>query len=405
MLTPYAYAHSDDNGDVPGTGNPNYLDYTNAGQNIGPSIQPDSLRLEVNALLRPDSSLDLNPFARMILHGNAGASYGGTGTIFDYGYGISPEPYYTFHFLDQSVIEKTFQARVRLDSVPRHADREAAAVSQLHLRIRPERRAERGDDSAQQLSRRRREVHVLTGGAWQSSSSSRRRSETWKTSRSAPFASSGSLNALACEDTRHTRILFEAHGITSPRIILSYREKNESQAESRIIGLLKEGLSVGICSDAGYPGDQRRRLPAHLPGSRRGVRYRGNPRGRGRGAGADLLRAPHLQLHLQGLSAAKTRACGARFLTQDKDQPHTLVFYESPFRVAALLRDALEVYGDRRAAVCIELTKKFERIHRGTLSELLARFKDSHDQGRGHRGRRGQSPEVHRTGRPRTMFD
>jgi 16S rRNA (cytidine1402-2'-O)-methyltransferase len=66
-----------------------------------------------------------------------------------------------------------------------------------------------------------------------------------------------------------------------------------------------------------------------------------------------------------------------RFLTQDKDQPHTLIFYESPFRVAALLRDALEVYGDRRAAVCIELTKKFERIHRGTLSELCAQFTDT----------------------------
>ncbi|MGO9308851.1 MAG: hypothetical protein ACLQDL_07505, partial [Spirochaetia bacterium] len=84
--------------------------YTNAGQSIGTSIQPDSLRLEVNALMRPDDTLDLNPFARMILHGNAGAYYGGTGTIFDYGYGISPEPYYTFHFLDQAVLEKTFQA-------------------------------------------------------------------------------------------------------------------------------------------------------------------------------------------------------------------------------------------------------------------------------------------------------
>ena len=44
--------------------------------------------------------------------------------------------------------------------------------------------------------------------------------------------------------------------------------------------------------------------------------------------------------------------------------------------MSALLRDALEVYGDRRAAVCIELTKKFERVHRGTLSELNAKFKD-----------------------------
>jgi hypothetical protein len=108
MVAPYAYAHNNDNGDTPGQAN--YLNYTNSGQNIGPSLQPDSLRLEINALLRPGSSLDLSPFARMILHGNAGAYYGGTGTIFDYGYGVSPEPYSTFHFLDQSVIEKTFQA-------------------------------------------------------------------------------------------------------------------------------------------------------------------------------------------------------------------------------------------------------------------------------------------------------
>jgi hypothetical protein len=109
MVTPYTYTHTNDNGDK--TGDPNYLDYTNAGQNIGPSIQPDSLRVEINALLRPETFLDLSPFARMILHGNAGAYYsGGTGTIFDNGFNQSPAPYSTFHFLDQSVIEKTFQA-------------------------------------------------------------------------------------------------------------------------------------------------------------------------------------------------------------------------------------------------------------------------------------------------------
>ena len=62
----------------------------------------------------------------------------------------------------------------------------------------------------------------------------------------------GELHALACEDTHHTRILFEAHGIASPRIILSYRERNEEQAEARVVGFLKQGLTVGVCSDAGY---------------------------------------------------------------------------------------------------------------------------------------------------------
>jgi hypothetical protein len=66
--------------------------------------------VEINALIRPETFLDFNPFARMILHGDAGAYYGGTGTIFDNGYTVSPEPYSTWRFLDQSVIEKTFQA-------------------------------------------------------------------------------------------------------------------------------------------------------------------------------------------------------------------------------------------------------------------------------------------------------
>jgi len=58
----------------------------------------------------------------------------------------------------------------------------------------------------------------------------------------------------------------------------------------------------------------------------------------------------------------------------EKDAPHTLIFFESPFRIAVLLRDALEVLGDREAAVCFELTKHHERVLRGPLSELYARF-------------------------------
>jgi 16S rRNA (cytidine1402-2'-O)-methyltransferase len=186
----------------------------------------------------------------------------------------------------------------------------------------------------------------------------------------------GELTALACEDTRHTRILFEAHGIASPRIILSYREKNEQQAESKILGLLKEGLSVGICSDAGYPGisDAGYRLISRAV--EEGFEIEVLP---GAGALEPALLSSGLPTSSFTFKGFPPRKPGVRrrFLTQDKDQPHTLVFYESPFRVAALLRDALAVYGDRRAAVCIELTKKFERIHRGTLSELCAQFTDT----------------------------
>jgi 16S rRNA (cytidine1402-2'-O)-methyltransferase len=61
-----------------------------------------------------------------------------------------------------------------------------------------------------------------------------------------------------------------------------------------------------------------------------------------------------------------------RFLEVDRASPHTLVFYESCYRIAALVEDALAVYGDRKAAAANDLTKKFEKVRRGTLSQLQA---------------------------------
>ena len=56
--------------------------------------------------------------------------------------------------------------------------------------------------------------------------------------------------------------------------------------------------------------------------------------------------------------------------------PHTLVFYESPFRVGKFLEEAAQVFGERQAAVCLEITKQFERCSRGTLPMLASEFAD-----------------------------
>ena len=70
------------------------------------------------------------------------------------------------------------------------------------------------------------------------------------------------------------------------------------------------------------------------------------------------------------------RQSGARrrFLEQERDMPHTLILFESQYRLHGLLQDALEVLGDRQAAVCLELTKKFEQVHCGFLSKLAEQF-------------------------------
>ena len=78
----------------------------------------------------------------------------------------------------------------------------------------------------------------------------------------------------------------------------------------------------------------------------------------------------------------------------EKDLPHTLIFYESPFRLHTLLVDARDVLGDRKAAVSIELTKKFERTVRGSLGELCGKFQDWKARGEVSGRDSRQQPEV-----------
>ena len=185
----------------------------------------------------------------------------------------------------------------------------------------------------------------------------------------------GEIDALACEDTRRTRILFSKHGIKSPRTILSYRESNEPHAVSRVAGLLAKGLSVGVCSDAGYPGISDAGFRVIKRALEDGHSVEVLP---GAGAIEPALLCSGLPTSSFTFKGFPPRKPGARrkFLEMEKDLPHTLVFYESPFRLHTLLADAREVYGDRMAAVSIELTKQFEKTVRGTLGELCERFQD-----------------------------
>ncbi len=75
--------------------------------------------------------------------------------------------------------------------------------------------------------------------------------------------------------------------------------------------------------------------------------------------------------------APRKSAARRRFMAIDQESPHTLIFYESPYRLEAFLKDALEVFGDREAAIASELTKMFETVLRGTLSSLLEQMGQS----------------------------
>lgn len=176
---------------------------------------------------------------------------------------------------------------------------------------------------------------------------------------------------IACEDTRKTRVLLGRYAIPRPRKLISYREHNEERAAHGIVKLLDEGADVALCSDAGYPGISDPGYRVASLAREAGHRVEVIP---GAGAVETALLAsglPSASFTFKGFPPRKPGP-RRRFLEMDAALPHTLVFFESPLRTALLLRDALAVYGDRRAAVCIELTKKFEEIRPGWLSELAA---------------------------------
>lgn len=188
------------------------------------------------------------------------------------------------------------------------------------------------------------------------------------------------VDVLACEDTRHTRTLYEALGLKSPPRIFSYHEHNEKEASGGLIKLILEGKTVGLCSDAGMPlvSDPGYRLVKAAADA--GITIEVLP---GPSAAINALVAsglPPSSFIFKGFAPKKPGA-RKRMIEEDKDSSHTLIFYESPHRIGQLLQECLELLGDRDAAICAELTKKFERVERGKLSELAPKYATGEQKG------------------------
>ncbi|MEM9454051.1 MAG: 16S rRNA (cytidine(1402)-2'-O)-methyltransferase [Myxococcota bacterium] len=180
-----------------------------------------------------------------------------------------------------------------------------------------------------------------------------------------------SVDVVASEDTRHTAKLLARHEIKARQ--MPFHEHNEKRVVGKIVKLLEDGRDVALVSDAGTPGIADPGFSLVRRCHEEGLPVTMVP---GPAALVMAVVLSGLPLHSFTFRGFPPRKPGKRrrFLAVDADSPHTLVFYESPYRVRALLGDALEVYGDRRAALCNDLTKKFEAVHRGTLSELGQRL-------------------------------
>ena len=176
---------------------------------------------------------------------------------------------------------------------------------------------------------------------------------------------------VLCEDTRRTRILLDRHGIAAR--VESYHRHNEAARTPRVLERLQAGERVALVSDAGLPGvnDPGARLIAAAVAEGLEVTVLPGPSA----VETALVASGLLADHYRFVGYLPRRSGELRALADSLAQwPDAVVAFESPRRLPLALRTLAGVSPERSAAVCRELTKRYEEVVRGTLSELATRF-------------------------------
>lgn len=179
---------------------------------------------------------------------------------------------------------------------------------------------------------------------------------------------------VLAEDTRKTRVLFDAYGIVTP--LSPYHDHNGAKVRPGVVARLVDGAAIGLVSDAGTPliSDPGFKLVRDAVD-----------------AGCDVIAAPGASAVLTALTMAGLptdrfvfagfppgKAGARRALFDDVSRlDATVVFYEAPRRLGAVLAEMFDSFGDRDAVVARELTKTFEEMRRGGLADLAAHYAQS----------------------------
>ena len=187
-----------------------------------------------------------------------------------------------------------------------------------------------------------------------------------------------SVDLIASEDTRKTSILLNHYDIHKPQ--KSYHAFNEEKVVPSLIEKLLEGQSIAVVTSAGTPGISDPGYSLVRAAIEHEIPVSAIPGPTAVVLAVTLSGLPAHSFTYKGFPPRK-RGARKRYLCEDADSAHTQVFYESPYRIQAFLEDALEVLGDRPAAVANDLTKKFEAVLHGRLSDLLVQIKTEKPRG------------------------
>lgn len=177
-----------------------------------------------------------------------------------------------------------------------------------------------------------------------------------------------SADYIACEDTRNTGKLLQLLNIKKP--LISHHEHNQKVSIPKILSLLMEGKNIAVCSDAGYPliSDPGSGLIQSALNEKISVISMSGPNAAINALVASGLECRHYLFYgfLDSKSSKRKKE-----LEELKTVPYTLIFYEAPHRIEAMLKDMLECLGNRKICLARELTKIHEEYIRGTVEEVL----------------------------------
>jgi 16S rRNA (cytidine1402-2'-O)-methyltransferase len=186
---------------------------------------------------------------------------------------------------------------------------------------------------------------------------------------------------IAAEDTRHTGLLLRHFGIATP--MLSLHDHNEQRRTPELIARLQGGATVALVSDAGTPAISDPGFGLVSGAAAAAIEIIAVPGPCAALAALSIAGLPTDRFCFEGFLPARGAARRAR-LQLLSGEPRTMVFYESPHRVADMLQDCTAVFGPERAAsIARELTKLHECCHRGALGELSLRAREDANLARG----------------------
>ncbi len=183
---------------------------------------------------------------------------------------------------------------------------------------------------------------------------------------------------IAAEDTRKSSILLRKYGVKRP--IISYHDRNKRTQAPKLVNFMKNGKNCVLMSDSGTPGIQDPGYYLVRLAVEEGIDVVPIPGASALLAAAVVSGLPIDRFAFEGyLPRRKGRR--RKKLEDLRAEPRTIIFYEAPHRVIDTLKDMMEILGDRDCVVARELTKKFEEVIRGTISDILSHYEQKRVKG------------------------